>query len=629
MKKLLLSLSFPLWLCAAYAQTLVTNTPTLSGQIQAVVKVGNTVYIGGNFTQANGVTHNHLARYNALTGVVDDAWNPDINATGTNPFVTTLRRVGGKLVVGGNFNLADGQARQNICMYDLATGALDPWAGQSIISWSTGIGVEGNVFYYADAANIFQGYVKGVNANTGAPTGWQSQYELNGDVNAIGVSDEYVYVGGQFSVVGSGSALNDGLCRFDKVTGVLDTGWQPAVSGGNFGITQIEVNQQRVWIGFTGTTVGGVTRKGVAYFNADGTLGAFNQTSSSYEVYGVVPIGDNVWVAGNSWQLGGATRWKIAEINVYNSQATCWDASAITNGWGYANSAYVAGDTVYIGPLLTVISGSPRPQPELSDLSGPANVAAAQTATYSLPNTAGHTYYWNVTGGSGSSTTNSIDVTWGAGPTGVLRVVENNPGNGSNCHSDTLVLHVNVGGATCSDTMFTTTYSATNNEFILEVDSATMAQSIGYAWDFGDGSTSTASFPTHVYAVNGVYNVCVTTADANGQSCNYCHAIGIDAGGNVVTRTDADGFTINVVPFGWVGIAPASTDVAFDVFPNPTAGAVTVSGLAEGTVVEIADLTGRRLAGLTVHAGTLDLSAFAQGLYLLKTPYGVKRIGRL
>ena len=35
--------------------------------------------------------------------------------------------------------------------------------------------------------------------------------------------------------------------------------------------------------------------------------------------------------------------------------------------------------------------------------------------TYSVPLVAGYTYTWSITGGSGSSTTNSIDVTWGAG----------------------------------------------------------------------------------------------------------------------------------------------------------------------------------------------------------------------
>lgn len=57
----------------------------------------------------------------------------------------------------------------------------------------------------------------------------------------------------------------------------------------------------------------------------------------------------------------------------------------------------------------------------------------------------------------------------------------------------------------------------------------------GYAWTFGDGGTSTSPNPSHTYANNGWYNVCLTiTGIDNGAtySCTWCDSINIQMGGN-------------------------------------------------------------------------------------------------
>ena len=51
------------------------------------------------------------------------------------------------------------------------------------------------------------------------------------------------------------------------------------------------------------------------------------------------------------------------------------------------------------------------------------------------------------------------------------------------------------------------------------INSSTCAAS--YAWDFGDGFNSSIANPTHAYAANGIYNVCLTVTNINGtnQKC--------------------------------------------------------------------------------------------------------------
>lgn len=46
-----------------------------------------------------------------------------------------------------------------------------------------------------------------------------------------------------------------------------------------------------------------------------------------------------------------------------------------------------------------------------------------------------------------------------------------------------------------------------------------------YAWDFGDGNTSTQQNPTHSYTTTGNFNVCLTATNACGTSQQYCSSI--------------------------------------------------------------------------------------------------------
>ena len=60
----------------------------------------------------------------------------------------------------------------------------------------------------------------------------------------------------------------------------------------------------------------------------------------------------------------------------------------------------------------------------------------------------------------------------------------------------------------------------------------------GWNWSFGDGTTSTTQNPSHVYAHNGHYNVCLTVVGKNaaGIECKdiQCHSVIVKGCGNVI-----------------------------------------------------------------------------------------------
>lgn len=124
-----------------------------------------------------------------------------------------------------------------------------------------------------------------------------------------------------------------------------------------------------------------------------------------------------------------------------------------------------------------------------------------------------------------------------------------------------------------------------------------------YAWDFGDGATSTLANPSHAYGAVGVYDVTLTVENSAGCIGIYHQNIYI----GLVGSQDPTGPVLNV-------------------WPNPSNGLVEVEvqlGSPASARIEV-----RNALGQLVHAeacdqgGTLrrrlDLSAAANGLYFVR-----------
>jgi hypothetical protein len=430
----------------AYSQSLLAGMPSPDGPVYSILKIDSMVYIGGFFSNVNGIPRSSIASFNATTGVLS-SWNPSL----TNYGVTSLTHIGNKLIAGGSFTGVNGQTRYGICIFDLTTGNPDPWSDTAnYMSWRQGVGSYNNVFYYARLLNAGgASRIVCADAITGSAMPWQSDSTLIGNINAIYADSNYVYVGGFFNVGISGSVY-DNLCRFDQNTGALDTSWHPHPRINSFGVNAIVRTNSNIFVGGDFDTISGVLKRGVAGYDLYGNLTSFLQNSSSYEVLTLCADGNTIWVGGNSAMLGGKVRYRIAQIMISNSIATCWDGTPTSNSWSTVQAIFVSGDTVYAGPYglpnLAVFNNSPLPHPGIT-ISGPDSVFSLQTLTYRVPPIANCNYHWFITGGTGSSVTDSINVTWGTGPTGFVKVVVDYPIL-TNCNSDTLELQVDIASTT-------------------------------------------------------------------------------------------------------------------------------------------------------------------------------------
>ncbi|MBL4703315.1 MAG: PKD domain-containing protein [Flavobacteriales bacterium] len=80
----------------------------------------------------------------------------------------------------------------------------------------------------------------------------------------------------------------------------------------------------------------------------------------------------------------------------------------------------------------------------------------------------------------------------------------------------------------CPNPVANFTESTSGSDVIFTDASATTSSTVSWAWDFGDGNTSTTQNPTHTYATPGTYTACLTVVDSCGTD-SVCTSINICA----------------------------------------------------------------------------------------------------
>ena len=124
---------------AAEAQIIDTTLWFANDEVHAVVRVGNTIYIGGRFTYVGPVTGGGVP-LDAASGV----------PAGSFPKVTgnvraVARDGGGGWYIGGQFDAVGGVARSNIA-HVLADGTVSAWNPNADLPVST-LAVSGSAVY--------------------------------------------------------------------------------------------------------------------------------------------------------------------------------------------------------------------------------------------------------------------------------------------------------------------------------------------------------------------------------------------------------------------------------------------------------------------------------------------------
>lgn len=306
-----------------------TWNPAPNASVNAVVRSGAHVYLGGSFSQVGGKPRAKLTRVSASgVGAPDTTWIPDAAATSID--VLALR--GTTLYVGGT-NLGDirGQACPGLCR--LSTTAS-------------------NVATAVDAA-------------------WQITPGFGGAIRTLAFSADAVYVGGRFGF-NDGLIQRDALAKVSLTSAAVDTAWdpQPEPGSGPTDIRALQVVGSQVYIGGDFNRIDGQNIAGLARVSATGAGDVDGGWQPQpYAVNDIAVIGSDVYAVGRFTEVGPL------------SPVTRRYAAKFSTAAGAATAAWSPGFNNYVNEVVGTPGGNVLLGGEFTS-AGPSNVERFSVARF-------------------------------------------------------------------------------------------------------------------------------------------------------------------------------------------------------------------------------------------------------
>ncbi len=328
------------------AQALATSLPNtqdaypwlVDGNVDALARAGNTVYLGGDFLYLGPKLHG-LARLSA-------AGQPDLAFPTVDGFVRVVVPDGsGGWFVGGSFSKIGSVARSSLA-HVLADGTIDP------------------------------GFAVGVDSGT-----------TTGEVLTLVRVGSTLYVGGAFTTVGGQPRSN--LAAIDTSTQALIGTWAPDPDNS---VLTLAAGGSSVYVGGSFSTIAGRPRAGLAAFDrGTGELDAWAPALSQPSVTALATSPTTLYVSGDFVQIAGATRTRLAAFDLATGALDAW---APTSDGPEAKLSYAAAtDTIYLSGAAHWIANEFVNVIGLDAETGAAVTTLPWTGTYTTASAAGSTLY--------------------------------------------------------------------------------------------------------------------------------------------------------------------------------------------------------------------------------------------
>ena len=207
-------------------------------------------------------------------------------------------------------------------------------------------------------------------------------------------------------------------------------------------------------------------------------------------------------------------------------------------------------------------------------------------------------YVWDFGDGNTSTMQNPVHTYAMYGTYQVCLSITDDCGTDSSCTQVTLV-------CPAPSVAFSSTTSLLVASFM---DGSSGSGTLNYVWNFGDGNTSTIQNPVHTYAMDGIYQVCLSIVDDCGSdsTCQMLSVIG-------------------------AGLAEPGALTSLTVYPNPNTGTFVLKGnrnLTEEMIIRVTDVVGKTLylqgleAGLGEFSTQISLSQAVAGMYFVQVQAG-------
>lgn len=361
----------PLTALNASNGAVLPTQPNVEGGIAVLAVDGNTLYLGGAIKQMGGQARAGLGALDTATGRVLD-WNPVIGSPNiAYPLVYTLAVSAGLVYVGGSFDSVAGQPRSGLAAVRVDTGVPTAWnPGQGFVGEvkSLSVAPSGNSIFVGGRFDRIGGASRNgaaeISTASGAVTSWDARLlPVAITVNALGVSGSAVYLAGSFRTV-------NGVERLGLTAVSRDTAIPLSFAAGNvdYGVDLLLVQADDIWLGGSFTLYGGLRRNKLAELDTlSGAATPWNpdvgQPPSSpggtSNVFRMAVSDAAVVVTGNFGAVGGQIRDGLAAIDKASGQALPWNP-ALEGSFAQVHAMVVEGPTLYLGGRFTGVAGAPR-----------------------------------------------------------------------------------------------------------------------------------------------------------------------------------------------------------------------------------------------------------------------------
>ena len=368
---LLLGLAIPA--AAAGASSRPDDTYVTNGAVQAVVRVGDTIYIGGQFNRIGPRTGPGTEV--GLDGsrrpaVAEIAGAGPTSGLGSGSNVTAVAPDGaGGWYVAGLFAHVGGLPRTNLA-HILGDGSVDPKFTPDVNDAVHTLALSGSTLYvggrFTSIAGQARSNIAALDAADGSVTAFNPS--ANAPVETLAVSEDgsTVYAGGRFTMIGGLPRLS--IAALSARDGSATLTFNPAVTGsvGNGVVDALALSGTTLYVGGSFTTIGGVPRHNLAALSVglplDGVpIPGFdaNPSRSGCAACGSVGAlavsGSTVYAGGMFDTIGGQRRSYLAALNGATGAATEFDPAPNGNIFALA----VSGSTLYASGGFRSVEGSP------------------------------------------------------------------------------------------------------------------------------------------------------------------------------------------------------------------------------------------------------------------------------
>jgi uncharacterized delta-60 repeat protein len=298
--------------------------------------------LAGGFNQYNNAIRNRLVRVN-ISGTLDDTFNP--SGTGANQIIDVIRVDGtGRIYIGGSFTQFNGVNRGGLARLS-AAGALDAnfnnQAGNGIDWPNSGVYT---LNFLNDGSLAIGGYFRRFNTrrlnnfavagNTGVIVeGFNPTWDANGEVRALTAlqGGKILALGFNFTHVNKQARNRIAMLHAD---GSLDEDFKPGTGFDSFVFEAVQQPDGKIVVVGFFKNYNGTPRNGIARINLDGSLDAgFDPGTGGDNIYSVALRPDGkILIGGFFTSFNGKEKNRIALLNANGSLDEGFPNSSGANG---------------------------------------------------------------------------------------------------------------------------------------------------------------------------------------------------------------------------------------------------------------------------------------------------------